>query len=206
VSGPGSGDRGVGPAPAWVPYAPAGGDVTAAARALLGARLATTVDGIRTAIVVDEVEAYGGPDDPASHAYRGRTERNASMFGSAGTLYVYRIYGVHWCANVVTGPVGMAAAILIRAGTPVMGREAMAARRGREDHLTDGPGKVCAALGIDGGDDGTSVVDGPVRLEVPVRPEPIQIEATPRVGVASGTRRRWRFVAHGADGSSLAST
>jgi len=194
------------PPPAWAPYAPPEGDVTTVARALLGARLTTTAGDVATAIVIDEVEAYGGADDPASHAYRGRTGRNASMFGPAGTLYVYRIYGMHWCANVVVGPPDTAAAVLVRGGVPVSGRDEMTARRGRADHLTDGPGKVCEALAITGRDDGTSLIDGPVRLEVPVDAEDLRIEATPRIGITVATDRLWRFVAHRADGSSLAGT
>jgi len=190
----------------WTAYEPPEGDVTDVARALLGCRLSTRIGGTAAAIVVNEVEAYGGDDDPASHAHRGMTARNRAMFGGAGTLYVYLIYGVHWCANIVARPVGTAGAVLVRGGIPVTGRTAIAARRGRGDHLTDGPGKVCEALGIDGRHDGTSVVDGPVRLEMPVHPVSIDVETTPRIGITSGTRRRWRFVAHGTDGSSLAST
>jgi DNA-3-methyladenine glycosylase len=189
-----------------VPYAPPDGDVTAVARALLGARLTTSVGGVPTAIVINEVEAYGGTDDPASHAYRGRTGRNASMFGPAGTLYVYRIYGMHWCANVVAGPAEVPGAVLVRGGIPVSGHAVMTARRGREDHLTDGPGKVCAALAITGNEDGTSLIAGPVRLETPVRRPDLRIEATPRIGISVATDLPWRFVAHRNDVSSLADT
>lgn len=206
MSGPGPEVRRTGKDSVWVPYVPPRGDIAVVARGLLGARLTTTRGGVRTAIVIDEVEAYGGPDDPASHAYRGRTGRNASMFAPAGTLYVYRIYGMHWCANVVAGPPEFPAAVLVRGGIPVSGRAAMTARRGREDHLTDGPGKVCAALAITGNDDGTSLIDGPVRLETPVRRPDLRIEATPRIGISGATDRPWRFVAHRTDGSSLADT
>ena len=182
------------------------GDVLAVAPRLLGCRLATAFDGEPTEIVITEVEAYGGVGDPASHAYRGRTQRNAPMYEAAGTLYVYRSYGIHWCANVVTGPEGEASAVLIRGGEPAVGTDQMQDRRHRDDHLTDGPGKVCAALGITGDDNGSSLFDGPVLL-VPEAPAGlISIEATPRIGISRAVDRPWRFVARPSDGSSLAST
>ncbi len=146
-----------------------------------------------TEVVLTEVEAYGGPDDQASHASNGQTRRNRSMFGPAGTLYVYRSYGVHWCANVVTGPVGTGEAVLLRAGRPIDGEEVIRQRRGRSDHLCDGPGKLCQALGITGVHDGTSLEDGPVRL-IPAQETPGTVVATPRVGITKATDRLWRFV------------
>lgn len=119
------------------------GDVVDVAGELLGWRLVTEFGGTTTEIVICEVEAYGGTEDSASHAYRGRTVRNGSMFREPGTLYVYRSYGVHWCANIVTGPEGEASAVLLRGGAPTVGVEVMERRRGRSDHLSDGPGKVC---------------------------------------------------------------
>lgn len=173
------------------------GPVEQVARRLLGHRLITDFGG-RAAVVIEEVEAYGGAGDPASHAYRGRTVRNASMFGPAGTLYVYRSYGVHWCANVVTGPEGEGEAVLIRGGRVVEGMELVLARRGRRDHLTDGPGKLAQALGITGDHDGTSVLAGPVRLEAGHAPDPALIVRTPRIGISREAERPWRFaVAHG---------
>ena len=167
--------------------------VERAARRLLGCRLATGFGG-RTAVVIEEVEAYGGADDPASHAYRGRTARNASMFGSAGTLYVYRSYGIHWCANIVTGPAGRGEAVLIRGGRVVEGRETAERRRARPDHLADGPGKLTQALGITGNHDGGSVFTGPVRLEPGPCPDPASVHATPRIGITKEADRLWRFV------------
>lgn len=115
------------------------------------------------------------------------------MFGAPGLLYVYRSYGLHWCANVTTGPAGTGAAVLIRGGTPVEGRELMARRRGRSDHLTDGPGKLCQALGIDGSDDGLDLLgDGPIRLEPPL--EVPAYVATTRIGITKATHLLWRFV------------
>lgn len=182
------------------------GDVVNVARGLLGCRLVTDVDGKTTEIIIDEVEAYGGSDDPASHAYRGRTKRNDSMFRRSGTLYVYRSYGVHWCANVVTGPAGEPSAVLLRGGVPVAGFKMMEHRRGRTDHLTDGPGKLCSALGITGEHDGTSVIDGPVRLIRAVSPAGAMTEEGRRVGITKATDRPWRFVARIGGGSSLTPT
>jgi DNA-3-methyladenine glycosylase len=171
-----------------------GGDVVEAAPRLLGRRLRSEIGGTITEVILTEVEAYGGADDPASHAYRGLRRRNAAMFGRAGTLYVYRSYGIHWCANVVTGPEGEGSAVLLRGGAPVAGREVMAARRGRSDHLADGPGKLAAALGIDGGQDGMDLLgDGPVLL-VPGPEAPGDVRATRRVGISRAVERPWRFV------------
>ena len=179
------------------------GDVVDVARRLLGCRLSTDFDGAPTTVVIDEVEAYGGADDPASHAYRGLTKRNASMFAAAGTLYVYRSYGVHWCANIVTGLEDEPSAVLLRGGVAVAGAEVMQARRGRLDHVTDGPGKLCAALGITGQDDGTSVAYGPVRLIPGEIPPGAVIVTGPRIGISREVDRPWRFIARSSDGSSL---
>ncbi len=182
------------------------GNVADVARGLLGYRLITSFDGMTTEIVIEEVEAYGGVDDPASHAYRGRTKRNESMYRGPGTLYVYRSYGVHWCANIVTGEEGDPSAVLMRGGIPIGGIDAMEHRRGRTDHLTDGPGKLCSALGITGDHDGTSVMDGPVRLVMGALPHVARIDAGPRVGITKATDRPWRFVARISGGSSLRPT
>ena len=167
--------------------------VEQAAPALLGWRLGSAVDGHVTEVKIEEVEAYGGADDPASHAYRGRTDRNASMFGEAGTLYVYRSYGVHWCANVVTRRQGDGRAVLLRGGVPTEGHSIMEARRGRADHLTDGPGKLCQALAINGDHDGTTLIDGPIRLLPPIGAVSSTVVATPRIGISKATDRLWRF-------------
>ncbi|NIA24708.1 MAG: DNA-3-methyladenine glycosylase [Gammaproteobacteria bacterium] len=169
------------------------GPVQEVAKRLLGARLRTEFAGLATEVILTEVEAYGGVDDPASHASRGVNARNRAMFGPAGTLYVYRSYGVHWCANVVTGAVGMGEAVLLRAGLPTEGEETMRRRRGRRDHLCDGPGKLCQALGITGSQDGTSLFEGPVRLRLPAVPPPQTVLATSRVGISREKERPWRF-------------
>jgi DNA-3-methyladenine glycosylase len=168
------------------------GDASSTARGLLGRTLESMVGGILTSVVLSEVEAYAGELDPASHAYRGRTPRNDVMFGPPGHLYVYRSYGLHWCANIVCGPEGTASAVLLRGGLPLEGREEMIRRRGREDHLTDGPGKLAQALGISGDHGGTSVLDGPVRLAG--NPRKGRIRATPRVGISRAQERPWRFL------------
>lgn len=167
------------------------GDVAAAARGLLGRRLRSEVGGLVCEVVLNEVEAYGGADDPASHGFGGPTRRNASMFGPPGTLYVYRSYGVHWCMNVVTGPAGRASAVLLRGGRPVVGEEHMRRRRGRVDHLCDGPGRLSQALGVTGEHDGTSLLAGPVRLLG--SPVPGPVAAGPRVGITRAVERAWRF-------------
>ena len=169
------------------------GHVEKAARSILGMRLRTEFRDQVTELLLTEVEAYGGSDDAASHAYRGPKEGNRSMFGPPGTLYVYRSYGMHWCANVVTGLEGTARAVLLRGGVPLEGEALMQQRRGRLDHIADGPGKLAQALGIDGSHDGTNVVDGPVRL-LPRLGEAPSIVATPRIGVAKAKDRAWRFV------------
>jgi DNA-3-methyladenine glycosylase len=160
-------------------------DVHEVARELLGTTF--LVDGVGGTLV--EVEAYA-PHDPASHSYRGRTRRNAAMFGPPGTLYVYRSYGIHWCANVVCGP---GSAVLLRALEPTHGLEQMAARRGVGDPrlLCSGPGKLTQALSITGAHDGLPL-DGP-RFRLVPRPEAPQTVATPRVGITEAADLPWRY-------------
>lgn len=167
------------------------GPVLEAARALLGRRLVSDVGGL-TAVVLTEVEAYDGANDPASHAYRGMTPRNRSMFLGPGTLYVYLSYGVHWCMNVVCAPEGRAAAVLLRGGLAVEGEDLMAARRMGRHPLAIGPGNLTQALGVTGDLDGTSVIDGPLRIEGVAMGG--RIEASSRVGISRAVDRPWRFV------------
>jgi len=168
------------------------GDPVAAAQALLGRVLVSRISGVTTAVRITEVEAYGADDDAASHAHRGPTPRNATMFGPPGRLYVYRSYGIHWCANVVCRPEGSAGAVLVRGGIPTQGIPAMERRRGRGDHLSDGPGKLCQALGITGGHDGSDLTSGPIRLEG--RQASGLVVASPRIGISQAQDRPWRFV------------
>lgn len=169
------------------------------AAAILGWELHSHVDGAHVVIRLTETEAYT-EDDPASHSYRGRTERNASMFEGPGVLYVYRSYGMHWCANVSVGRSGIGEAVLLRGGVVIEGRPVCERRRGRSDHLADGPGKLCQAAGIDGRHDGLSLVAGGALRLVPGR-RPAAVEATPRIGISKATDRRWRFVGSDPDGS-----
>ncbi|GAB2622613.1 putative 3-methyladenine DNA glycosylase [Paractinoplanes abujensis] len=167
-----------------------------AARRLLGWRLTANQVTVR----LTEVEAYSGlGEDPASHAHRGMTNRNAVMFGPAGHLYVYQIYGMHFCANIVCGEVGRAAAVLLRAGEVVEGlpyaRERRAAARNDAD-LAAGPAKLMQVLALDRGANGSSVIDGtgPLTLSPPTAAVAESlIEAGPRVGVTAAHDMAWRF-------------
>jgi DNA-3-methyladenine glycosylase len=168
------------------------GSVHDVARSLLGCTF--LLDGVGGVIV--EVEAYS-PDDPASHAFRGRTERNASMFLEPGTLYVYRSYGIHWCVNVACEGVGTGAAVLLRALEPTHGLATMRTRRGDvpDALLCAGPGRLTQALAITREHDGCSIVEPPFALERPVAPVPVA--ATPRVGIIKAADLPWRYVVRG---------
>jgi DNA-3-methyladenine glycosylase len=169
------------------------GSVEEIAPSLLGLRLRTEFPPGPTEVLITEVEAYAGARDPASHAFRGQSPRNASMFGARGTLYVYRSYGIHWCMNIVTGDMGDPSAILLRGGRPLVGVDIMARRRGRPDHLADGPGKLTQAMGVTGEANGSSVLVGPVELLSGGKPSG-HIIATPRVGISKAVAWPWRFV------------
>ena len=159
----------------------------------------STVDGRRATGVIVEVEAYTGPDDPASHAAAriGPTRRNASMFGPPGTAYVYLSYGLHWCLNVVTGPIGDPCAVLVRAVDPIEGLGVMAARRGRERDLTSGPGRVGQAFGITDVLDMHDFSSPPLRLLPGWLIPPESIDVSPRVGVSRAQDWPLRFSVRG---------
>ena len=172
------------------------GPVDAAARGLLGCRL--RAHGV--AVRLTEVEAYAGSGgDPASHAFRGRTKRNAVMFGPPGYAYLYFTYGMHWCLNIVCGPAGEASAVLLRAGEVVSGLALARSRRpavASDRDLARGPARLAAALALDGTAYGTSVLDGsgPILLRPPVAPVgPDRIRCGPRVGVTGAHDVPWRF-------------
>jgi DNA-3-methyladenine glycosylase len=155
---------------------------------LIGAEL--TVDGVGGPIV--EVEAYD-ETDPASHSFRGRTPRNAVMFGPAGRVYVYRSYGIHWCMNLVCGDNGHGAAVLIRALEPTHGLGVMQERRGVTDPrlLCSGPGRVCQALGVTAAYNGAVIGAGVIA----VSPAPARAAVATgiRIGISRAVDRPWRF-------------
>lgn len=168
-----------------------------AARDLLGAYIVSEIGGERCASEIVETEAYVGPHDEASHAHVrfGRTERNAAMFGAPGYAYVYLIYGLHWCLNVVTGAEEYPAAVLIRAARPTEGIEIARARRpGRPDRdLMRGPGNLARALGIDGSCNLHPLHRPPLWLEAGVRIADDEIRCGPRVGISRAIDWPLRF-------------
>ena len=176
-------------------------DVVALSRNLLGKVLRTRIDDLATGVVITETEAYAGVDDRASHAYGGRrTKRTEPMYAPGGIAYVYLCYGIHYLFNVVTGPSDTPYAVLVRAGTPFLGEETMATRRGRaagDPALLAGPGSLSKALGITTALTGISLTGDSVwiedhAIEVPER----AIQIGPRVGVdyaAEDASRPYRF-------------
>jgi DNA-3-methyladenine glycosylase len=160
---------------------------------LVGARL--LVEGVGGLIV--EVEAYDH-EDPAAHGYRGRTERNASMFGPPGHAYVYRSYGIHWCLNLVCEEEGMASAVLLRALEPTDRLDEMRARRALDEPrlleprlLCAGPGRLCQALGVTREHDGLPLDRPPFALEA--REGDVDIVAGPRIGITRAADKPWRY-------------
>lgn len=163
---------------------------------LVGAQIvadAGSADEVRACIV--EVEAYLGQEDPASHAFRGPTPRASIMFGQAGHLYVYLSYGMHHCANVVCGPDGAAAAVLLRAATVTRGEAVVRARRGpaaTSERLLSGPGNLCRGLAIAGGDNGADLCR-PGRLHLEARSGEAPVSSGPRVGITRAADLPLRF-------------
>ncbi|MEI6310420.1 MAG: DNA-3-methyladenine glycosylase [bacterium] len=173
------------------------GDTLTVAQQLIGTLLFhVSMDGPAGGIIV-ETEAYLGPDDQASHAFRGRTRRTETMFGPPGFAYIYLIYGMYNCLNVVTEPEGYPAAVLIRALEPCMGQDLMRRRRPRarrEEELANGPGKLCQALEVERGMNGWNLRTSALRL-APGRVAG-EIGAGPRIGVdyaGPWTDQPWRF-------------
>lgn len=160
---------------------------------LIGATL--LVDGVGGTVV--EVEAYESAVDPAAHGFRGRTPRNASMFGPPGNAYVYRSYGIHWCLNVVCEEEGRAAAVLVRALEPAYGIEEMRERRGLVEPrlLCSGPGRLCQALAVTRKHDGLALGSPPFELRA--AESPVEVVAGPRIGISVAADLPWRYAAAG---------
>jgi DNA-3-methyladenine glycosylase len=174
------------------------GDARTVAPRLLGKLL---VHGDLVGRIV-EVEAYCGAEDAGSHAYRGETARNRTMFGPPGLLYVYFTYGMHWCANVVCGEEGWASAVLLRALHPVAGVDVMRERRraARADRdLTNGPAKLCQALAIERSFDGADLVTGDrgVTVHDDGTPAPARPGQSTRIGLSAGAEHPWRWYVPG---------
>ncbi|NLW08213.1 MAG: DNA-3-methyladenine glycosylase [Clostridia bacterium] len=170
------------------------------ARELLGSYMVyDSPDGLLVARVV-ETEAYTGPDDPACHSARGKKQGNAVMFGPAGRVYVYLIYGMYYCFNITTDSLTTPAAVLLRALEPLEGIGVMARRRGTDDlrNLCSGPGKLCQALGINKDFNGLSVVTGPIRFYPPDQgAEDRAVMVGPRVGISRAADWPLRFYLEG---------
>ncbi|WPB56883.1 DNA-3-methyladenine glycosylase [Xylophilus sp. GOD-11R] len=172
----------------------AGVDFDASAAVVAAQLIGVTllVDGVGGRIV--ETEAYD-PHDPASHSHAGPTDRNRAMFGPPGHAYVYRSYGIHWCLNLVCGPAGHGAAVLIRAIEPVAGLDRMRERRGLQEArlLCAGPGRVGQALGIDRRLDGRSLAEPPFELRPRPVGETVMLLSGPRIGISRAVDVPWRF-------------
>lgn len=166
------------------------------ARELLGATLECTVRGVRCRGRIVETEAYTGEDDAACHAAAGRTARTEVLYGPPGRAYVYFVYGMHWCVNAVTRRAGLPSAVLIRALEPLEGVDAMRRRRGvkRDRELTNGPAKLCEALGITGAHNGASLQTSALRI---LRGEPVEdgdVAVTRRIGISKAVEEPLRWM------------
>ena len=171
-------------------------DTELVAREMLGTILeCRTERGVASGIIV-ETEAYVGEEDPACHAAAGRTRRTEPLYGRPGLSYVYFIYGVHWCFNAVTRAAGLPSAVLVRALQPVAGIEMMKERRGPKINavnLTNGPGKLCAALGIDGSMNGLTLQRGPLVIREGESVPPSQIVTATRIGITRAAEWPLRY-------------
>ena len=164
--------------------------------------VSSTPDGV-VAVRLTELEAYRGADDPASHAFRGLTRRNAVMFDEPGHLYTYFVYGMHWCANVVTGPPGHPSAVLLRAGQVVVGAGVAAGRRRptvKQEHLARGPAGLASVLGLGADQNGVDLCSSAssVTLREGNAVAAEVMCSGPRVGVAAAKELPWRFWQAGA--------
>ena len=170
------------------------------AQEMLGAIIeCTTSDGAASAMIV-ETEAYVGEHDLACHAAAGRTKRTEPLYGPPGMSYVYFIYGVHWCFNAVTRAEGMPSAVLVRAVEPVAGKSLMRLRRGerpKDLDLTNGPGKLCEALGIDGALNGAALQRKPLVIREGRKVTAQEIGTTPRIGISRAVDWPLRYLIRG---------
>ena len=179
------------------------GPAVQVAPVLLGATVLSSIGGAEVLVRITEVEAYEGALDAASHAFRGQTKRNAVMFGEAGRLYCYFVYGMHWCANITCGRPGTAAAVLLRAAEILDGVPAAQARTSTPlspAKLASGPARLARVLGLTGEHTGLDLLDpgSPVQLTgLPglqvAEAEPARHRTGPRVGVAAAAEHPWRF-------------
>lgn len=169
------------------------GSAESVAPLLLGCTLERIVEGKKMKARIVEVEAYD-QTDVASHSYNGRTPRTDIMFGPAGHLYVYFVYGMHYCCNVVVGEEGYGAAVLIRAVEPIDGMEEMRTKRGTNDRqLTNGPAKICQAMSIDTSMNGHDLQKEPLVLQTGGIYDDEAIVRTTRIGLSKGREAQWRF-------------
>ena len=178
-----------------LPRSALAGDALRIAPALLGRVIVSESAEGRVAVRLTEVEAYRGADDPASHAFRGLTRRNSIMFDEPGHLYTYFVYGMHWCANIVTGQIGHPSA--------VAGQDLAAARRSgrtRQEHLARGPAGLASVLGLAAGQNGADLcaADSSLSIRIGFPTPPDLVQAGPRVGVNVGADLAWRFWERGA--------
>lgn len=166
--------------------------VSVVAPKLLGCLIEREIDGHKIIARIVEVEAYD-QTDVASHSYIGRTQRTDVMFGPCGHLYVYFVYGMHYCCNIVVGPEGYGAAVLIRAIEIIEGVEYVRIIKRSRKQLTNGPAKLCQALSIDMGFNGHLLTKKPLKLKVASLYENEKIIQTTRVGISKGKDIPWRF-------------
>ena len=174
-------------------------DATTVARKLLGCEFVTTIDSAEVRVRIVETESYDQAD-AASHSYRGRTPRTDVMFRPSGHLYVYFTYGMHYCCNVVTGPKGKGSAVLIRAVEPLEGAEVLEKRRGKHGRdATNGPAKLCQALGIGREHNGHNLRNAPLQLTVGRNYSDSEVVVTTRIGIRRAIDEQRRFYVQSSD-------
>lgn len=169
------------------------GNASDVAPRLLGSILEREINGKTVRVKIVETEAYD-QTDVASHSYKGRTPRSDVMFGPSGHLYVYFTYGMHFCCNIVVGPQGFGAAVLLRAVEPVNSVDLLEERRGMQGvSVTNGPAKLCQALAIDKTLNGHNLQNAPLQLHVQPALAESEIVTTTRIGISQGKDTPWRF-------------